>query len=116
MQFIRVGEFLAVSRITGPRHNLLQLRLSNQPQGIPVCECLPPIGQCQHEPLEESELVANVLQGVSDANSRHGTSHSVSHIRYVKNDTKPEVVYAYMALKLIEHLESGGEFTRAQNP
>jgi hypothetical protein len=116
MQFLRLGEFLAVSRITGPRHNLLQLRVSNQPQGVLVCECLPAVGQCEHEPLSESELVASVLQGVSEANSHHGTRHSVSHIRYVKNDTKPEVVYAYMALKLIEHLESGGEFTQSQNP
>jgi hypothetical protein len=115
MQFLRIGKFLAASRISGPRHNLLLLRLSQVPQGIPVCECLPPVGQCQHEPLDESELIANVLQGVGKANSRHGSHHSVAYIRYVKNDTKPEVAYAYIALKLVEHLESGGEFTPAQN-
>ncbi|MEK8034920.1 hypothetical protein AACH06_29240 [Ideonella sp. DXS29W] len=115
MQFARVGDFLAASQITGPRHNLLQLRLGSQPQGVPVCECLPPVGKCQHEPLDKSELIANVLQGVSEANSRHGARHSVLHIRYVENDTKPESVYAFLALKLVEHLEVGGEFTEANN-
>jgi hypothetical protein len=116
MQFSRVGEFLAAIQITGPRHNLLQLRLSEAPQGIPVSECLPPVGQRKHAPLDESELIASVLQGVSEANSRHGSHHSVTHIRYVEDDTKPESIYAHLALKLIDHLEAGGEFKKAQNP
>jgi hypothetical protein len=116
VQFSRVGEFLAASQITGPRHNLLQIRLSQAPQGVPVAECLPPIGPSKHEPLDESELIASVLQGVSEASSRHASHHSVTHIRYVGNDSKPESVYAYLARKLVEHLESGGEFKQAQNP
>jgi hypothetical protein len=116
VQFSRVGEFLAVSQITGPRHNLLQLRLSEAPQGVPVSECLPPVGQRKHEPLNESELIASVLQGISEANSRHGSHHSVTHIRYVEDDNNPESVYAQLALKLVDHLESGGEFRQSQNP
>jgi hypothetical protein len=115
MQFSRVGDFLAASQITDLRHNLLQLRLSEAPQGIPVSECLPPVGQRKGEPLDESELIANVLQGVSEANSRLGSHHSVTHIRYVEDDTKPESVYAYLTIKLVEHLESGGEFKQAQD-
>lgn len=44
MHFVRLGEYLAVSRITGPRHNLLQLRLEVGEQHEPICECLPPQG------------------------------------------------------------------------
>lgn len=110
MQFLQIGEYLAASRITGPRHNLLQLRLTTASQTAPVVERLPSQGGCTHEPLNEAEIVARVIEGVTEANAKLGRRYSVSHIRYVENDTKPEVVYAYMALKLVEHLESGGEF------
>jgi hypothetical protein len=111
MQFIRIGEYLAVSRITGPRHNLLQLRLASERQATAVeCEKLPPVGSCVHAPLDEQTLIAKVLEGVALANAELGTAYSVTHIRYVANDTKPESAYAYMALKLIERLARGGEF------
>jgi hypothetical protein len=112
MQFARIGEYLAVSRITGPRHNLLQVRLATESQLAPVIECLPPQGGCTHEPMNEAEIVARVLEGVTEANAKLGCGYSVTHIRYVENDTKPEVVYAYMAFKLVEHLASGGEFVQ----
>lgn len=56
MHFVRLGEYLAASRITGPRHNLLQLRLEVGEQHEPICECLPPQGACNHEPLIEAEI------------------------------------------------------------
>ncbi|PHV09950.1 hypothetical protein [Chitinimonas sp. BJB300] len=110
MQFIRNDEFLAASQITGSKHNLLQVRLASGPQQKPFCEKLPAIGQCTHESLDEELLVAKVLDGLSEANKRFGASYSVTHIRYVENDTKPEVVYGYMCLMLIEHLQTGGVF------
>jgi hypothetical protein len=115
MQFTRVGEYFAVSRITGPSHNLLQVRLAVGPQGAPVCEKLPPVGQCVHEPLNEQALVACVLEGVAEANSKLGTTFSVVAIRYVENDTKPEKAYAYMAYKLVERLAGGQEFASASS-
>lgn len=110
MQFIRLGEFLAASQISGPKHNLLQVRLGSGLQGKPLCEKLPPIGQCTHESLDEELLVSTVIEGLAEANKRLGTNHSIAHIRYIENDTKPEVIYGYMCLKLIEHLETGGVF------
>ena len=44
------------------------------------------------------------------ANEELGTKYCVTHIRYIENDTKPEVVYGSMVLNLIRHLECGGEF------
>jgi hypothetical protein len=110
MQFTRDGEYLAVSRVTGPTHNLLQVRLEVGPQGAPVCEKLPAVGRCVHEPLNEQALVACVLEGVAEANSKLGTSYSVASIRYVDNDTKPEKAYAYMAYTLVERLADGHEY------
>lgn len=115
MQFVRVGEYLAVSRITGPHHNLLQVRLSSGVQEKPHCERLPPMGRCVHERLDEEELIGRVLEGVSQANERLGTWYSVTHIRYVENDTKPEMVYGFLVLKLIEHMESGGVFQTSES-
>ena len=115
MHFARLDDFLTVSRITGPRHNLLQLLLAEGSQQQPICECLPPQGGCKHEVLDQSELVSSVLEGVEEANKRLGTSYSVTHIRYVENDTKPEVVYGYMAMKLLEHLHAGGVFVAGKN-
>jgi len=114
MQFTRVEDYYAVSRITGPKHNLLLLRLEVGNQNIPECECLPPIGSCTHKPLNETELVAKVVEGVSEANAQFGTQYSATHIRYIQNDTGPEVVYGFLALKIIEHLVMGGQFLLAQ--
>lgn len=110
MHFVRLGEYFAVSRITGPQHNLLQLRLCEDEQGQPSCEQLPPQGECRHEPLIESKIISSVIEGAAEANQRLGTSYAITHIRYIENDTKPEVVYGYMAMKLIEHLHAGGIF------
>lgn len=110
MNFTRVGDFLAVSRITGPKHNLLQVKLDQGPQNAPRCEQLPAIGSCRHEPLNEPELVASILDGMSLVNMELGTGYCVTHIRYVENDTKPEAVYGSMVVDLIRHLESGDEF------
>jgi len=96
MHFVRLGEFLAASRITGPKHNLLQIRLGSA-GGPPVCERLPAKGGCKHAPLTEDQL---------------GAAYAVSHIRYIENDTPPEVVYGFMAMRIVEHLHNGGEFTQ----
>jgi len=115
MHFVRLGEFLAASMITGPKHNLLQIRLSAGVQGELACECLPPQGECRHEPLVEADVIASVLEGLAEANSRLGTAHTITHMRYVQNDTKPEIVYGYLALKILEHMHSGGAFAEGKN-
>jgi hypothetical protein len=60
------------------------------------------------------EIVARVLEGVSEANTKFDSAYTVTHIRYVENDTKPEAIYAYLSLKIVEHLWSGGEFREAE--
>lgn len=110
MQFIRMGDYLAVSRITGPKHNLLQLRLGSAGQADPACECIPRPGSTTPQPLDERELVASVLKGVSAANAQLGCKHEVTHIRYAAGDSKPESIYEYMAFKLVEALETGHAF------
>jgi hypothetical protein len=63
-----------------------------------------------HEPLSQAALIEQVLEGVSEANSRTGKQYCVTHIRYIENDTKPEAAYGFLALRILERVASGGEF------
>jgi hypothetical protein len=116
MHYVRLGEFLSVSRITGPAHNLLQLKLLPSPAGELVCEQLARQGGCRHPPLDEESLIEFVLEGVELANRRLGTSYAVSHIRYVRDDTPPEAIYGFLATSLLEHLHRGGSFEPGTAP
>lgn len=115
MQFGRCGDYLSVSRITGPRHNLLQLKLGEGLPLQPVCECLDAKHQKQYEPLCESKIIAAVFDGLAKANQRFGTSYAVAQIRYIDSDSKPETIYSEMTLKLIEHLHTGGNLGQAES-
>jgi hypothetical protein len=111
MHFSRIDDFYAVSRtvrITGPRHNLLQLRMEEGGERTPVIECLPPIGSCIHAPLDPEKLAASVVDAINSANHEFGTNYVVTHIRYVANDTPPEAVYGFLAREIVRHLASGG--------
>lgn len=54
-----------------------------------------------------------VLEGVAEANTRFGTSYFATHIRYVENDTPPEIVYGFLAQKIVERVVEGGAFVMA---
>ena len=110
MHFSRNGEFFSVSRITGPHHNLLQIRLSKGDADATALECLPAIGSCTHPPLDSDKLLVAVLEGIAKANLELGTAYWAAHVRYVGNDTPPESVYGFLALSIVRHLESGGTF------
>lgn len=117
MQFFRIGEFFSASHITGPKHNLLQLRLSPAAGSkAPILETLPAVGTCSHAPLNDETVVAQVVTGVEEANRRLGTTFTVTHIRRIANDTGPEVLLAYMAEKIVERVAEGGEFQEAKGP
>ena len=112
MQFVRLGEYFAIARITGPEHNLLQVRFGHKGDAALVCECLP--SQETGTALNRDKLVASVLNGVAQANQNFGSSHQVTHILYIATDSKPESTYEQLAYKLVERLAAGGEFQEAK--
>ena len=116
MQFTKIGDFLAASRITGPTHSLLQIKVGEGIQDVPICEILTLKNPCTHEPLDENMIVSEILNAVEDWNQRHGSKYVVTHIKYVQNDSKPETIYGFLASKIIEHLENGGEFVQGNLP
>lgn len=113
MQFIKKENFLCASQITGPRHNYIEIQFSTGAPSIPACECLGAIGTCKHELLSEPEIIKNVQLAVLEANEKYSKNYCVTHIRYIENDTKPEVIYGVLTSKIIDHLESGGVFNAA---
>jgi hypothetical protein len=63
---------------------------------------LPAIGACAHSPLDATQILLAAEKGVELANQQLGTTYRVAQIRYVENDTPPEITYCSMAMKLIE--------------
>jgi len=113
MQFIRLGEFYAVARITGSHDNLLQLQLSVGPQSSVTCEQLGVLNSPRSRLLDEGKVLAATLEGVAKANALLGTSYAVLRIRYIPNDSGPETVYGFLASSIIQHLHAGKEFGSA---
>lgn len=110
MQFVRSNGYLTVVRITGPKHNLLGLRIGEPETSRPACERLPPVGCCAHGELDEECLVDAVLEGVDAANAELGAAYRVSHVRYVENDSPPVRTYTLLAYQVVRHLHAGGVF------
>ena len=109
MHFVRHGESLRVSRITGPRHYLLDLVFGTSAQQ-PAFAFLPAIGGCSHPPLDPDGIVRAVLAGVAEANRRLGTSYAVARIGVPENDTPPVAVYGALAAAIVERLHAGEPF------
>jgi hypothetical protein len=107
MQFGRVDGFLFVSRISGPKHNLLQLKVAQEAISDLVCEELPPLAEAVHQKLDCTAISSAVCDGVAAANSSYGTSFHPVHIRYVADDTGPEGVYRALAEALVAEVASG---------
>jgi hypothetical protein len=117
MQFSRRDEFYQGSHITGPGHNFLALELANgSVNPAPDIKALPPSGGCHHAPLNEQQILFHVLEGVAKANERYGTDFVVKCLQYVQNDTGPEAVFGFIALKIIERLADGEEFDSTMYP
>jgi hypothetical protein len=110
MNFVRRGEYLVVTRETGNQWNYLMIRPDNTYVGRPICMRYTRPDSLQNRPLIESEVIDAVLAGVSEANERLSANYSISHMRYIENDSPPESIYTYLASALIERLHSGGEF------
>ena len=107
MRFGQSDGFLVASLITGPKHVLLQLRLSNERLEVVPCDPLPAIGNCRHRELDAGLIVEAVANGVAEANQRIGSHFYPSHVRYVSNDSGPEGVYGVLAAALVEEVASG---------
>ncbi|HLB46038.1 MAG TPA: hypothetical protein VJL59_03330 [Anaerolineales bacterium] len=107
MNFTKQGNIHRVSRITGPRYNLLGVEFAKDHAVTqPTIEALPQADEPRHGQLDPAKILQAVLDGIHEGNTRFNTNYRVARVQYGESDTPPEIVYQYMATKLIEHLMS----------
>ncbi len=106
MNFSRSGEFDVVTRITGPHHHYLALKLQTDVDTafVDVESFLPDglIGPA--EPSRADEVCSEVAGGINAANERLAAHYRASRIRFGASDPPLKDVYRAMAEQLVEHV------------
>jgi len=110
MHFGKIDGFISASRITGPRHNLLQMIVAEGATEEPAFEFLPAVGSCTHPSLDSAAIVSAVQEAIGRVNEQLGTSYAPTRIRVPVNDTPPEIAYGVLAAAIVERLHRGEEF------
>ncbi len=108
MRFTRFGDFEVVTRITGPTHHYLGLRLfQDADQGIPEVEELALSSPTDPEGPrpDPAQVVEEVLGGLEAANGRLGTNYKVKAIRYCSSDPVIKGAYTLLTESLVDHLD-----------
>jgi hypothetical protein len=109
MQYYKNDDWYEVIRITGPTHNLLGLRISDQvSDGTPDVEAIS--GHAAATPQFESALREQVMAGVEQANAELATDFHVAAIRYLGSDTLDLATYRYLAERVIARVAKRGDF------
>jgi hypothetical protein len=111
MRFSRRGDYEVVTRISGPLHHYLGLRLvrdrDNSGAASLIVEDLSPAveGDRHGEMPGREDLTSEVLAALDAANARLGTHYGVVGIHYCSSDPDRKNVYRELAEKLIEHVD-----------
>ena len=105
---IKDGDLYVASHITGPTHNLLRLRITNETAASMTVRVLPPIGQCSHGgPITAADVRPWIEVGVDHANRDLGTSYWVDYAEIVANDTPQLEVYHPLARIIVTAAHMG---------
>lgn len=107
MNFSIVEGRHCVSRVTGPTHNFLGLRLSKLLTERVTVLKLPPVRKGGDGRLDEAQLQAAVIAGVEIANRECGTEWHVTEIAYIADDTPVYSQYELCARAVIKQLAAG---------
>jgi hypothetical protein len=108
MQYIKDKDIYKVARITGPTHNLLAIRLSNERCSTQVTSL--PIKRGDVERLDEHEVLTQVLAGLDEINKVLDKEYFISEVQFVPSDTGPVSIYEFLVKELIMRINSKGEF------
>lgn len=106
MQYIIDGEFYKISRVTGPKHNMLGVRFSDTDKEMEVVDF-------EQVNFSASEIKSQVQLGLADINRELGTKYKISAIQFVGSDTESDSIYAELVKVIVRRLESGGKFMQA---
>ena len=92
-----------MSHITGPGSVLVSLRFGQEPEDGPLVTIRTSIAKAAKPTLDVERYVAEVLEGVSEANRVHSSHLEVEEIEVVPDDYPTEGQVRYCATKLAEH-------------
>ena len=108
MQFILDNGVYKISRITGPTHNFLGIRLGDNSNSVEVSAL--PVKQGEAQRVEKNDVLKQVLAGLQDINSELAKGYSVSEVFFVPSDTPSSSVYKLLTIELIKRIDEGGDF------
>lgn len=107
MHFTKTKDCYRVARITGPSHNLLGLRFTDESVNAELVDLAP---QGQGTRLSAAAVEQAVMRGVEKANADFSASYRVARIEFVGSDTPRAEVYESLAYAIVERLVNGGAF------
>lgn len=108
MQFIKDNEVYKVARVTGPTHNFLAIRLSEEK--CPTKVTALSIKQGDAERLDGQAVLSQVLNGLDAVNLELGKEYFVSEVQFVPSDSESSSVYNFLIKELIKRIDSKGNF------
>jgi hypothetical protein len=104
MQFILDKGVYKVTRITGPEHNFLEIRLADVGQKVDVVQLAAKNGGRRQ--IDRDDVLAQVCQGLLEANAELGKTYAISQVFLVASDTPSKSVYRYLTVELIRRIDS----------
>lgn len=96
MRVSRDKDLFVMTHIPGPSHNYLALRFGDWDHPVVVA-----VDPDRPEIVDPNRVLAEVLQGLSMANSALGKSYRIGEIRFCKDDTPRAGIYTEMARLLV---------------
>ncbi|NMO21076.1 hypothetical protein HPC49_48015 [Pyxidicoccus fallax] len=109
MHFSQANGVYRVVRVTGPKHNLLGLRLAPRDEGGSVEVIDLETGRSPPR-LAPEDVKTAVLRGLQRANDSFATHYRPLRIEFVGSDSPPAGAYEELAFALVAHLAGGGDW------
>lgn len=100
MKVTKRDDVYKASRITGPKHNYLGLRMSATPLMQP--SVVPRHLNDEAKVIDEAKLVAAVIAGIEDGNRTTAMPLFAHLIEYVPSDTPDYAAYSQLAKAITE--------------
>lgn len=108
MHFTHNKGLYTVSRITGPTHNFLGIRLSESEAEITVMAL--PIRLNETINITPEDVMSQAISGLEIANRELGKQYYISEIQYVASDTYSPIAYETLTRILLKRISEDGEF------
>tara|TARA_B100000745_G_C20073369_1_gene366494 strand:+ start:501 stop:836 length:336 start_codon:yes stop_codon:yes gene_type:complete len=108
MQFIRDNGLYKVARITGPTHNFLAIRLSEEKCSTEVTAL--PVKHGDAVKLDGQKVLSQVLNGLEAVNLELGTEYFLSEVQFVPSDSESSTVYGLLIEELIKRIDANADF------